>query len=261
TVFPGKEVALKTGTTNDYRDAWAMGYTPSLTVGVWAGNNDNSPMQRRGSSILAAVPIWSEFLNAVLDKFPSETFTRPAEEALPLKPMLNGLSTYTALVNGVSFPQVHSILYYVDKSDPLGPKPQNPDEDSQFYNWETAVIEWAKTNVAHFSAFNQVLPSSVSFEDYALSSNFLSINNVTPLNGSFVGLPLRVAAEIKAENGLDRVELYLNRQLANIASVGGKSYNYQYYLLGPLETQNLIEIKAFDVLGNQGSVSTIIFYR
>ncbi|OGG40524.1 hypothetical protein A2116_02450 [Candidatus Jorgensenbacteria bacterium GWA1_49_17] len=261
TVFPGKEVALKTGTTNDYRDAWAMGYTPSLTVGVWAGNNDNSPMQRRGSSILAAVPIWSEFMNAVLDKFPSETFTRPVAEALPSKPMLNGLSTYTALVNGVSLPQVHSILYYVDKSDPLGPKPQDPDEDSQFYNWETAVIEWAKTNIANFYAFNKSLPSSVSFEDYALSSNLVSVNNVTPFNGSFVGLPLRVAAEVRAENGLSRVELYLNKRLANITNISGKSYNYQYYLLGPLEAQNLIEIKTFDVLGNQSSVSTIVFFQ
>lgn len=47
TVFPGYDVALKTGTTNDYRDAWAMGYTPSLVVGVWAGNNNNTPMQKR----------------------------------------------------------------------------------------------------------------------------------------------------------------------------------------------------------------------
>ena len=143
----------------------------------------------------------------------------------------------------------------------MGPKPQDPDEDSQFYNWETAVIEWAKTNIANFYAFNKSLPSSVSFEDYALSSNLVSVNNVTPFNGSFVGLPLRVAAEVRAENGLSRVELYLNKRLANITNISGKSYNYQYYLLGPLEAQNLIEIKTFDVLGNQSSVSTIVFFQ
>ncbi len=261
TVFPGREVALKTGTTNDYRDAWAMGYTPSLAVGVWAGNNDNSPMQRRGSSILAAVPIWSEFMNAVLGGFPAETFTRPVTETLPPKPMLNGLSTYTAVVNGVSSPQIHSILYYADKDDPLGLKPQSPDEDPQFYNWEAAVVEWAKTNVANFYVFNQVLPSNVGFEDYAFSSGLVSINNISPVNGSFVGIPLRVAAEIRAENGLARVELYLNGRFANAANASGRLYAYQYYLLGPLEAQNLIEIKAFDVLGNRSSVSTIVFSR
>ncbi|MBU6415472.1 penicillin-binding protein, partial [Patescibacteria group bacterium] len=44
--FPGRSVAAKTGTTQDYRDAWTIGYTPSLSVGVWVGNNDNSPIQQ-----------------------------------------------------------------------------------------------------------------------------------------------------------------------------------------------------------------------
>ena len=42
--FENYQVAAKTGTTQDYRDAWTIGYTPSLVVGVWVGNNDNSPM-------------------------------------------------------------------------------------------------------------------------------------------------------------------------------------------------------------------------
>lgn len=259
TTFPGREVALKTGTTNDYRDAWSIGYTPSLVVGVWAGNNDNSPMQQRGSSILAAVPIWSELMNKVLEKYPTETFTRPASEAPPPKPMLNGSPVYNALVEGVPFPQIHSILYYANKNDPTGPRPQNPENDPQFYNWENSVIDWAKSNVAGFHAFNQSLPPSISFEDYAPSSTNISISNFSPPNGSFVSLPLRVAADVRAENGLERIELYFNRQLANITSVGGSFYNYQYYLFGPIDPQNLIEIRAVDVLGNQSSVSTIVF--
>src|SRR5581483_4047349 len=70
TVFPGYDVALKTGTSNDYRDAWAMGYTPSLVVGVWAGNNNNAAMIKSGSSILAAVPIWHAFLQQALPSVP-----------------------------------------------------------------------------------------------------------------------------------------------------------------------------------------------
>ena len=42
--FPGYDVAVKTGTTDDTRDAWVIGYTPSIALGVWAGNNDNTPM-------------------------------------------------------------------------------------------------------------------------------------------------------------------------------------------------------------------------
>ncbi len=140
TVFPGHDVALKTGTTNDYRDAWAMGYTPSLVVGVWAGNNDNTPMQRRGTSILAAVPIWSDFLNKIIQKYPSESFNAPEPVPPSNKTMLNGQYVFSS--------QIHSILYYVDKNDPLGPAPQNPADDPQFINWEAGILDWLRQNIA-----------------------------------------------------------------------------------------------------------------
>jgi penicillin-binding protein 1C len=134
TVFPGYDVALKTGTSNDYRDAWAMGYTPSLVVGVWAGNNNNTQMQKAGSSILAAVPMWSAFMNQALPEVPNTTFTQP-DPTNPTKPILAG--NYAP--NG----QIHTILYYVNKNDPTGPDPVNPANDPQFRNWETAVQRWA----------------------------------------------------------------------------------------------------------------------
>jgi penicillin-binding protein 1C len=133
TVFPGYDVALKTGTSNDYRDAWAMGYTPSLVVGVWAGNNDNTPMQKSGSSILAAVPMWSVFMNQVLPEVPNETFTQP-DPVTPAKPIFAG----NYLINN----QVHTILYYVDRNNPTGPAPTNPSLDPQFHNWEVGVENW-----------------------------------------------------------------------------------------------------------------------
>lgn len=137
TVFPDRDVALKTGTTNDYRDAWVLGYTPSLVVGVWAGNNNNVPMQRSGGSILAAVPIWSAFMNEALTKFPVETFTKPEHVSVP-KPMLDG--------NYLSNGEVHSILHYVDRTDPTGPIPGNPSQDPQYGLWEAPVRMWALQN-------------------------------------------------------------------------------------------------------------------
>lgn len=55
---PGKTVAVKTGTTDDNRDAWAVGYTPDIAVGVWVGNNDNSTMVSGGADM--AGPIWRQ---------------------------------------------------------------------------------------------------------------------------------------------------------------------------------------------------------
>jgi 1A family penicillin-binding protein len=67
--FPGYEVAVKTGTTDQYRDTWTIGYTPSLAVGVWAGNNDNSPMVKK-PSIMIAGPIWHNFFaKALADQY------------------------------------------------------------------------------------------------------------------------------------------------------------------------------------------------
>lgn len=134
TIFPGYDVALKTGTSNDYRDAWSMGYTPSLVVGVWAGNNDNTPMHAQGSSILAAVPMWSQFMNAALPQVPNETFIRP-NQVPPANPALGGQYLDS---NG----NPHSILYFINKDDPTGSTPANPAADPQFNNWETGIQNW-----------------------------------------------------------------------------------------------------------------------
>lgn len=146
TVFNGYDVALKTGTTQDYRDAWTFGYTPNLVVGVWAGNNDNTPMKSQGSSILAAVPMWSAFMREALPKFPVESFEKPDSYSLPAKPMLNNEAIYAPVINGVRIPQAHSILYYVDKTNPVGGIPDDPSQDSQFSNWETGVSDWIRQN-------------------------------------------------------------------------------------------------------------------
>lgn len=57
-----RPAAVKTGTTQEYRDAWTIGYTPSLVAGVWAGNNDNTPMTKEGAGMAAAAPLWNEFI-------------------------------------------------------------------------------------------------------------------------------------------------------------------------------------------------------
>ena len=140
TIFPDRAVALKTGTTDDYKDAWTIGYTPSLTVGVWAGNNNNKPMQKNAGSLLAALPIWHSFISKIIENFPVEEFkkTELTDGDDPDKPMING-QYFTAA-------GVHNILYYIDKNNPLGPTPSNPQDDSQFLNWELPVEEWLKTN-------------------------------------------------------------------------------------------------------------------
>jgi 1A family penicillin-binding protein len=89
----GKHVSVKTGTTNDLRDNWTIGYTPSYLVAVWVGNNDNSPMSRVASGVTGASPIWNLLMSHVLEGKKSEIPQKP--------PNVYGKNTCTTPTNAV----------------------------------------------------------------------------------------------------------------------------------------------------------------
>lgn len=73
----GRDIAVKTGTTDDKRDNWAVGWTPSVLVAAWVGNNDNSPMGEVASGVTGATPIWRKIMFEVLKTKPNEEFVKP----------------------------------------------------------------------------------------------------------------------------------------------------------------------------------------
>lgn len=73
----GQTVSVKTGTTNDYRDNWTIGYTPSFVVATWVGNNDNKPLQGVVSGVTGAAPIWHQIMAKLLEGKPAETLNKP----------------------------------------------------------------------------------------------------------------------------------------------------------------------------------------
>lgn len=76
--IPGHRVAVKTGTTDNKRDNWTLGFTPSRLVATWVGNNDNKPMNPRlASGITGAAPIWNEIMTEILKNKPDEEFPKP----------------------------------------------------------------------------------------------------------------------------------------------------------------------------------------
>jgi 1A family penicillin-binding protein len=169
--FTDRPVAAKTGTTNEFRDGWAMGFTPSIAVGVWAGNNNNTSMKAGADGIVVAAPIWRAFMNKALANSAVEQFPKYEKEDAG-KPVLNGEDNVQKNVKvclmdardykgdyclandscpeGTSdkkdFGDVHDILYYVNKDDPRGDPPKDPKTDSQFKNWEKGVQDWLKEN-------------------------------------------------------------------------------------------------------------------
>jgi 1A family penicillin-binding protein len=152
--FTTRDVASKSGSTNNFRDAWIMGYAPNIAVGAWAGNNDNASM--RGLSGLITSPMWREFMDVALEKYPVETFVQPTINTSGVKPIIRGeyintaalletlQSTSTEARLGVRdiYGNIHNILHYVNRSDPLGPFPTNPAADPQYNLWEFGVQQW-----------------------------------------------------------------------------------------------------------------------
>lgn len=153
--FGGKDVAAKTGTTNDKRDAWIIGYTPHIAVGAWAGNNDNRSMNEISGLIIA--PLWRAFMDEALKKVPDAEFPEPPHTPDDLKPVLRGLwfdpaSLVSDMEHGKesepvlnlenSIMSAHDILHFVDKDDPRGPNPSHPEHDPQYALWEYPVTQW-----------------------------------------------------------------------------------------------------------------------
>lgn len=89
--FKDRQVAVKTGTTQGYRDAWTVGYTPSVVVGVWVGNEDNTPLRTGSSGAMAAAPIWRATIDAYLADSEPEPFHRPEQLQLASIPTVVGV--------------------------------------------------------------------------------------------------------------------------------------------------------------------------
>ena len=76
-VIPGQQVAVKTGTTNNLRDNWTIGYSSDRVVAVWVGNNDNTPMSHVASGITGASPIWNKIMRQQLSPENPHVFAKP----------------------------------------------------------------------------------------------------------------------------------------------------------------------------------------
>lgn len=235
--FPNQDVAVKTGTTNDYKDAWIIGYTPAIVVGAWAGNNDNTPMEKKVAGFIVA-PMWRVFMDRALALSPNESFEEPNREGdVTLKPVLRGIwmggenilidkvskklaTQYTPkeALDSIVTGGIHSILYWIDKNDPRGPGPENPGNDSQFINWEYGVEKWIRENNVVEPIVNIPnqqddvhTPSNVPTVDI----NNLSANSVLPKNQRTT-----VSISISNREPLTKVELLLNG--IKVAEVGSK---------------------------------------
>jgi len=259
-ILGDRTVAAKTGTTNDYKDAWTIGYTPSLVAGVWVGNTDNSKMKSGADGSVVAAPIWNEFMKRALTGTPVETFNTWSGEETG-KPAIDGTIQYskkiiinkeTLLPADENTPEElkeeievfnhHSILYYINKEDPLSPEPQNPSDDPQFNTWEEAVKKWA-TESNQLSSENLI-----NNLELIKPENQPTIKILTPTEGVIINQKiLKIKVEASAPRGIKTIKYQLN---GNVLPGLGSETEIDILLDGLNNGYQKISATACDDVGN-----------
>jgi len=272
--LPGRQVAAKTGTTNDYRDGWTLGYTPQLAAGVWAGNNDNTPMNGAGGSI-AAAPIWNGFMQKALAGKPVESFPE-APENKSKKPVLRGTDSgkITLLVDKISgklatsstpeefieertYLQPHSILHYVKKDNPNGSEPKNPEDDAQYNEWENAVQTWIDKLVESGEKVVLDLPPTekddVHDEKLAPKINFTFPSN----NAVFDSRNIIAKIQASAPRGIAKVKYFIDDE--QVYTTNSYPFELTYYARELENKKHKLTARAYDDKGNVGYSNEINF--
>lgn len=265
--FGGRDVASKTGTTNDYRDVWTVGYTPSIAIGAWAGNNDNSPMVKKTSGTIIA-PLWHAFMAEALKTLPDEQFETPVipNDPKTLKPVIRGLwqggsnffidsvsgglateYTPTETLQEKVITDVHSILYWVDKKDPLGPAPERPQDDPQFSNWETAVQNWWRNHSFQYP-FVSASDRPTMEDTIHTAGTVPSITIISPTGGRVYGANERMTVSLSSTGRfpLSKVDLFINGAYISTAKNQPFTFSFIPSEIDSIQEDNELKIVAYD---------------
>jgi len=264
---PGHEVAVKTGTTNNNKDAWTIGYTPSIAVGVWVGNNDNTPMKKGGAAL--AGPIWNAVISEALKDKPAEFFEKPDPINPSLPPILRGFwqGGETFLSNTPTFDgatgiitsnnketsvtNVHTILYWLDKNNPLNETPTKSTSDGQYTNWEYGVQKWWANNYMNYQInysnninTNQAVKTKPEFSisginDYSYSNSDNVSFTINNLNRS----------QIK------KIDVYINDTYLKSLKTEPFYVSFIPKDVQGITNNNIINIIGYDVNGEKGETT------
>jgi penicillin-binding protein 1C len=269
--LPGRPVAAKTGTTNDYHDAWTMGYTPSLVAGVWVGNADNKEMKRGADGSVIAAPIWQAFMKEAVKGSPVENFVPPQAAPSELKPVLLGKDFKTTaqvdrvtgklatpftppeLVENRDFYVAHDILYYVDKDDPRGPAPSNPERDPQFKSWEGAVQDWVQR-----TQWNTTSTIPTEYDDIHTSDNAPNVSISFPWeNSDLLSRSFTVKASANSSRPIRSFTVKMDGYVLGLTGADGS--NIEATIPNAIEKgQHALVVEARDDVGSVGRATVLV---
>ena len=274
--FPGRDVAVKTGTTNDYRDTWIIGYTPEVAVGAWVGNNDNTPLEKKVAGLIVA-PLWNSFFRQIMPELADERFPDPLPARKDIKPVLRGIwqggenyfvdqssgklaTDYTPpeLRQEKVVPAVHSILYWLDKNNLHGPRPSNPELDPQFKLWEEPVRRWAAAR----GLTDSTLAVAPSTEDDVHRPEYRPVLSISGPTGPQTKDQV-ISVEVRAESRfpLAQVDFFLNNSFLGSATAAPFKISFRPSTIEHLATNNELRAVGYDQVRNQGEAKMTLEIR
>lgn len=271
--FPNKDVAVKTGTTNDFRDVWTVGYTPHITVGMWAGNNDNTSLHKNIAGFIIT-PVWHAFMDEALKVTPYENFITPEPEDLTVLPApLQGIwqggekylidtssgklalpTTPTEMKKVVVVPEAHTILHWVNKTNPRGAPPTSPQNDSQYVLWDTPIREWVLSQNI-IEGDRSAIPTEYDANHTPDATPVLSISglDLTKKYNSAENLSFVVLSTSKFP--LARVDVYINGKKITESLQSPYVFNIPISSLVEKSPMNNLMVVGYDIYSNKGVAS------
>ena len=274
--IPNHQVAVKTGTTNNKRDNYAVGYSPSYTVGVWVGNSNNEPLNENiASGITGATPIWAETMKYLLKDKPTtgdqaEKFVAPdsvkkveVDERTGMLPFKDFPKKFEWFVKGTE-PLSKSDWYQTlevcdvdgrlanddckkaDKTDVktyVGIKDYYPD-------WQIYTDAWLQENFSKDDTyFPPTITSKLKYDGDDLQDIDPYIKIVAPVANTNVPLKFRISTEISASAKIKNVKFYFDgKQVGEDASYPfGFTFNLNESNLG----SHKFKAKVADKDGNE----------
>jgi penicillin-binding protein 1C len=266
--IPNRDVAVKTGTTNDNKDAWTIGYTPSISVGVWVGNNDNVPMKKGGVSL--AGPIWNAVMQEALKTLPVESFTQPSEvdpslppfhrgvwqggEVFEIDTISGGLATeYTPneFKKELIVTNVHSILRWMDKNKPLELKTDDK-QDSQYKNWEYGVLNWWENNKHKYQIITkEQIPN---FYDNVHTPENKPVFEIVGIEDKDYKKTeaITLSIEVSSVFPIKKIDIFINNNYISSLKTPPFTTTFRLEDIGEVFQTNTLKIIGFDTLGNIG---------
>lgn len=274
--LPGRPVAAKTGTTNDNKDAWAAGYTPSLATVVWAGNTDGRAMKNSAGGGAVAMPIWNEYMRRALSGSPVESFI-PPQIPTTGNQMIDGvLPSQQVEIDTVSGKLAteftpahmrevkvcgtyHNELHFINPSNPAGPALQNPENHPYYTNWEAGVqtyITEHNANLKEGEVPMETCEIPTEYDDVHVPQNTPDISIRSPRNGDNVARIVTLETRSSAPRGISRLE-YAIDGLFIVTSQPTENFSFELptWVTAGVHT---LTVTAYDDVDNKNTDSVTI---